>query len=378
MNANEIEVEPSKRRIPMLQKDQDEERNNSRDESPPSDSLSSRLVELSKENGVDVEKPKRGAWLSEQLKEYFAKNGNEDSDPTDDEIVKQIRLPSMNEGSVFQEPIMKWVTFTVEEGEDDHIPSWDKSLLPDEEVVHDLDWKPPTPPSEAVFDFINRFEKEVKDETKINKVLKVGDSLNDALRCLDIEDEVVFEDGFTLMRVKKERLDKRNSGDYMGPRDRRNNFVKRHHGGRGDHSSGRDRRNSSCYQDRRRHGRSRSRSPLRSLGQSSARRDVDKGRRSSDRYGEGGSRRESYDERDRRKRSYSSRPHDDRKRRQEYLERETWMIARDAKVKSEVVMKVESPRSGVALQVFSPTCVVEAKTYKEHREMKTRMSETRK
>jgi len=366
MNANEIEVEPSKRRIPKLQKDNnDGERNNSREESPPSDSLSSRLVEMSKENGENAEKPKRGAWLSEQLKEYFAKNRNEDSDPTHDEIVKQIRLPSMNEGTVFQEPIMKWVSFTVEEGEDDPVPSWDKSLLPDEEVIHDLEWQPPTPPSEAVFDFIHRFEKEIKEETKINKVLKEGDSLNDALRCLDIEDEVVFEDGFTLMRVKKERLDKRNDGDYVGPRERRNNFNKRHHDGRGGHSRGRDRRDSSCYQDRRRHGRSRSRSPLKSYGKS--RRDADKGRRSSDRYGEGGSRRrDSYDNRDRRNRSYSSTPHEDRKR--EYFEKETDGYKRP-KVKSEVVMKDEkSSRSGLG----------EARTYKEHREMKARMSETRK
>jgi len=364
MNANEIEVYPypNKRRIPKLQTDNDGERNNSRSESPPSDSLSSRLVEMSKENGEAAGKPQRGAWLSEQLKEYFAKNKNEDSDPTHDEIVKQIRLPSMNEGVVFQEPITKWVTFTVEEGEDDPIPSWDKSLLPDEEGVHDhdLDWQPPTPPSEAVFDFINRFEKEIKDETKINKVLKEGDSLNDALRCLDIEDEVVFEDGFTLMRVKKERLDKRNSGDYMGPRERRNNFNKRHHGGRGEHSRGRGRRDSSGYQDhRRRHGRSRSRSPVRSRGQSSARRDVDKGR-SFDRYGDGGSRREKYDERHR-ERSYSSRHLDDRKRRQEYFERDMDDY-KTLKVKSEVVMKDGG----------------EAKTYKEHREMKARMSETRK
>lgn len=364
MNANEIEVEPSKRRIPKLQKDQDGERNNSRDESPPSDSLSSRLVEMSKENGENAEKPKRGAWLSEQLKEYFAKNGNEDSDPTHDEIVKQIRLPFMKEGAVFQEPIMMWVT--VEEGEDNPVPSWDKSLLPDEEVVHGVDWQPPTPPSEAVFDFIHRFEKEIKDETKIDKVLKEGDSLNDALRCLDMKDEVVFEDGFTLMRVKKEGLDKRNHKHNVGPRDRRNNLDKSHQGGRDGHSRGRYRRDSSYYQDRRRHGRSRSRSPLKSYGKS-PRSDADKGRRSSDRYGEGGFRRESYDERDRRNRSYSSR-HDDRNGRQEYFETDMDDYKRP-RVKSEVVMRdVKSPKSGVG----------EAKTYKEHREMKAKMSEARK
>jgi len=375
MNANEVEIISSKRRIPRISKDKEEEPSNSRDETPPKSNLNSRLVELSKENGKDVvDKPQRGAWLSEQYKEYFAKNKVDDSRPSNEEIVKQIRLPSEDQVADFQEPINNWSM--VEEGEVNVIPTWDKNLLPDEEVIHDVNWRPPTPPPYDVYSFVHEFKHEERNIPKINKVLKEGDSLDDCLRCLDKYDEVVFEDGFTLMRVPKRELEKRMKSHV--DRDQRgwNDHRRRQDGGRGGRSYGgghdrrnRDRRDSSSHHDRRHHGRSRSRSPVRN--RSDSRRDYYKETKEYNRHdGRSGYRRESRDERDRRDRNYSSGRYHDRDRYEEgreYIERD----GEDSKprIKSEVVMKDEnSSRSGLS----------GARTFKEYREMKARMAADKK
>ena len=50
----------------------------------------SRLLNLCKE--TPAEKPTRGKWLSDEIENYISKNGVEsDSEPTEEEISKQIR-----------------------------------------------------------------------------------------------------------------------------------------------------------------------------------------------------------------------------------------------------------------------------------------------
>ena len=66
-----------------------------------------------------------------------------DSEPTEEEITRQLRLPSkeMVETHQFKEPIMNW-----KPTEETNIPGWKKELLPEEEIVRPADWRPPTPP----------------------------------------------------------------------------------------------------------------------------------------------------------------------------------------------------------------------------------------
>ena len=81
------------------------------------------------------QRPQRGLFLTEKLKEYLENNPVEsDSEPTEEEIRKQIKLPTKEqvESRRFQEPICHWIP--VEKAE--LCPPWlshNKALLPTEE-----------------------------------------------------------------------------------------------------------------------------------------------------------------------------------------------------------------------------------------------------
>ena len=96
--------------------------------------LDARLVALSGE--VDV-KPEKGVWLAEQMKEYKLKHGiTEDTVPTTELIKLQVLPPKFKtkeEREAFRDPILQWEHVTGEKTAG--LPGWDKTNLPDEEIL---------------------------------------------------------------------------------------------------------------------------------------------------------------------------------------------------------------------------------------------------
>ena len=71
------------------------------------DDIRGRLFAVSTE-----EKPRRGSWLRDRLAEYRDNNlVSSDSDPTEEEIKLQIKLPSKEQVDKkrFQEPVCNWI-----------------------------------------------------------------------------------------------------------------------------------------------------------------------------------------------------------------------------------------------------------------------------
>ena len=166
-------------------------RRTSRDKSPPRSNLRDRLMEITNEAG-ECKDPSRGKFLESEMKKYQEENpALGDSEPTEEEITRQIRLPTWQPDKIkelYQEPLRKWVSVDPSEkypagdehiqsrrstyadwlGED-RVPNWDKEILPEEEVVRPPDWRPPTPPrvNFSLTELTQQFETE--EEARRNK-----------------------------------------------------------------------------------------------------------------------------------------------------------------------------------------------------------------
>ena len=199
--------EPSKSSRDRRRSRSRDRRGTSRDKSPPRDNLRDRLMGITKEagkkdssrttflgNGEKEQCP--GKFLENEMKKYHKENPVlSDSEPTEEEITRQIRLPTWQPDKIkeqgkelYQEPILKWVSVDPTEkypagdehiqsrrstyaewlGED-RVPTWDKEILPEEEVVRPPDWRPPTPPrvNISLIEFSQQFETE--EEARRNK-----------------------------------------------------------------------------------------------------------------------------------------------------------------------------------------------------------------
>ena len=139
------------------------------------DDVQRRLFTVSTE--YKPQRPQRGLYLTEKLKEYQENNPVEsDSEPTEEEIRKQIKLPTKKqvESRRFQEPICHWIP--VEKAE--LCPPWlsyNKALLPtekeddeDEEEEEDDDHQKDVFPMFSLCYFIEH-EKKIKTEMKRSK-----------------------------------------------------------------------------------------------------------------------------------------------------------------------------------------------------------------
>jgi len=104
-----------------------------------------------------------GVWLTGRIREYRQEVGMErDSEPSEEEIRRQLKLPSREQVQTnsFKDPITQWV----EVEPTDHVPwlSWNKDILPEVEVVKPPGWQPSTPPrcDIGLMKYKEHFEKE--------------------------------------------------------------------------------------------------------------------------------------------------------------------------------------------------------------------------
>ena len=102
----------------------------------------------------------RGRWLEKELDEWKKKNNfDESSDPTDEEIKMQLKLPPKalpGQQIEFKEPLRQW---EVVESKQHPVPGWRKELLPEDEAAKE----PPPPPPKvnlSLMDYIKQFEVE--------------------------------------------------------------------------------------------------------------------------------------------------------------------------------------------------------------------------
>ena len=96
------------------------------------------------------------------MEKYKKEQGIEsDEEPTEEDIKKQVKLPSKDqiESKRFKEPITNWVAV---EPSRNKVPwlCWSREGLPEEE--RPADWRPPTPPRVdiSLLSFIQEFKKE--------------------------------------------------------------------------------------------------------------------------------------------------------------------------------------------------------------------------
>ena len=93
------------------------------------EAVNNRLLAVADEEGdARAEAPMRGAWLAEELKNYFETNRiDENSNPTEEEIFRQIRPHNFHEG--FVDPIKVWRP--VDESDRILLPAWNKIPVPE-------------------------------------------------------------------------------------------------------------------------------------------------------------------------------------------------------------------------------------------------------
>jgi len=104
------------------------------DENSNMDKLHKLVESLNEEHWEEREKdPDSGKWLTDEMEKYKQKHGVEsDTCPSHEDQTKE----------VFKEPILNWIP--VENSS--RVPSWNRDILPDEEIVRPEGWKPPAPP----------------------------------------------------------------------------------------------------------------------------------------------------------------------------------------------------------------------------------------
>ena len=74
--------------------------------------VNQRLLAVAIEENGDLNnsRPERGAWLTQERKRYLEKeNVDENSNPTEEQVLKQIFLPKVQAGVEFKDPIKTWV-----------------------------------------------------------------------------------------------------------------------------------------------------------------------------------------------------------------------------------------------------------------------------
>ena len=135
------------------------------------DDIRKRLLAVSTE-----EKTRRGSWLRDRMAEYRDNNlASRDSDPTEEEIKLQIKLPSKEqvEKKRFKEPVCNWIPLE----KADVCPLWlthDKASLPteeeeDEEDEEDDDEKEAPPHTFMDYkSYFIKYEEDVKRRNIIN------------------------------------------------------------------------------------------------------------------------------------------------------------------------------------------------------------------
>ena len=305
-------VEPSRDRRRSRSRDQ----RTSRDRSPPRENLGDRLMNLAKQTGPSKD-PKRDWKLEDEMRKYREENGIEsDSEPTEEEITKQIRLPTWQPDKIkkqgqdlFKEPILTWVSVDPDEkypsGDDkmesrrdqsyaewlgeDRVPTWDKERLPKEEVIRSPNWRPPTPPrvNISLIKFSQEFENEEESRRNKPRRPKTYNSKEAVFddRDLDEEESIVLYDKEciitttkrALIRKKRELEEEESCGGFGGGEGRGRGGGRGGRGGRGDNP------NYAKLGDRNRRQRSQSSSPgseRRSRAGSSRSRDHHERRRS--------------------------------------------------------------------------------------------------
>ena len=213
------------------------DRHTSRDRSPtPPRSTGDRLLALSRDEN-SKSKPARGNWLTQEVERYKRDNNVEsDSEPTEEEITKQIKLPTKEqiESQSFKEPIKQWVEVKPQEDPKNEygIPwlKWNKEILPEEEIVRGPDWKPPTPPRVdiSVFSYLSAFTEETAPAAEV-KVFK------DKQSALESNEEtlVIYHDNGIIKTTREDLLRQQEKKRREEEEDRRGGGGFGGRGGRG-------------------------------------------------------------------------------------------------------------------------------------------------
>merc|ERR1719334_2865388 len=143
-------------------------------------------------------------WLKKEIAKYKEINKIDDeSEPTEDEIKLHLKLPNPEKISEFKEPLRQWETV-----ENTGIPSWNKDLLPEEEVEKPADWKPPTPPRVdiSLISALEEFENESAKPPAYNKIINdKREILED--RKMNDTDEFVLYSGACIVRTTKKGIE---------------------------------------------------------------------------------------------------------------------------------------------------------------------------
>merc|ERR1719309_1202124 len=144
-------------------------------------SLNEKLLDMAT-GGSSGKELVKGQWLKSQYdaKKKKKPDGDEESDdePTEEEIKLQEKLPKLDPGNLndYRDPACQWV-----EVSDSGIPSWDKSLLPEELMPPpDPNWRPPTPPKAdiSLLQYTEVFEDEEPKPPAINEIVDNKERLN--------------------------------------------------------------------------------------------------------------------------------------------------------------------------------------------------------
>ena len=184
-------------------------RYNSRDTLSPSSSVKSpetdtrdRLKALSNEEPEERVRPVKGQWLRKEMEMYKRNNNIEsDDEPTEEEIVKHIKLPTKDQidQQTFAEPIKKWVEVKPMKS---RAWSWSRAGLPEEEEVKGPDWRPPTPPRVdiSLLSYLSAFTQENVSPPHQNKIFR---DKEEALRTCEEDEDFVCFDGAGIIRGTK-------------------------------------------------------------------------------------------------------------------------------------------------------------------------------
>ena len=149
-----------------------------------------------------VSDSQRGRWLRREIRKMVQdKKINMESEPTMEEILKQIRLPSDAQLQDFRDPIKQWMRVHLGLDEQDPIPwlTWKKENLPEPEeeeeikIKRDPDWIPPTPPRGVNLMGLADFRIAFNTSEKIpNNDVKIFSSVEQALKSKE-EDVCLYQ-----------------------------------------------------------------------------------------------------------------------------------------------------------------------------------------
>jgi len=168
-------------------------------------------LQLSEESIIKRRSNSKGEFLRNEMKKYMKENHRENGaqEPTKDEVKKQIFLPK--DMVTFKEPLKQWVRTG-----GNTLPGWDKTKLPEEEVVRPPDWRPPTPPRVdlTLTPFIQRAKQDLQvtadERVNVNQqtVIKEFKQSADEYELRDVRDDeiILVMTGCGLVRFTKKEF----------------------------------------------------------------------------------------------------------------------------------------------------------------------------